>query len=111
MRQLKSLSLAGLALIACSVLQVAGNASYLHALAMARGAGKTPDGTLEGAFPHQKSSSIVHDKKVIPSHGQATLNAYVDAHCWASSDAVALGGALAGPCGGPRAEAPGAVRA
>jgi hypothetical protein len=56
------------------------------------------------------NENVQNKSKGSSLHGQATVNAYVEAHCSAASDAVALGAAFSGACGGARAAIPGPVR-
>ena len=56
------------------------------------------------------NENVQNKSKGSSLHGQATMNLYVEAHCLAVSDAVALGAAFSGACGGARASIPGPVR-
>lgn len=103
MKRLSSLSLVGPALVLLSTPAVANNSFVTKEIALLQEPGNSAKASR--AEPSKASSSIlfVHDKPVPRPHGQATLNAYLDAHCLAAPDAVAVGGGFAGACGGLRA--------
>lgn len=111
MLKLSVLSFAGLVLGLFMLMITPAYANDYKAVALIGLGSGGPEGMVQGNIKTNSISKTVQNKAGTPSmHGKAALNTYVEAHCSALSDAVALGAAFSGACGGARAAVPGPVR-
>lgn len=103
MKRSSSLLLVGPALVLLSAAALANNSFVNNEVALLQESGKSVMGNRSDFSKAASTALVVHDKEAARPHGQATLNAYLNAHCLAAPDAVAVGSGFAGACGGLRA--------
>ncbi|HSO08192.1 MAG TPA: hypothetical protein VLW45_13195 [Pelomicrobium sp.] len=110
MKRSIGLSLVGSALLFLSTSAVSNSTIKNSHISLLQGPGTSAGQGRSGSAGDERGVRDVHDKTISLRHGQATLNAYLDAHCLAAPDAVAVGGGFAGACGALRVPAPGSAK-